>query len=458
MNKKEYQKEINQIEASDEFKKKTITFLLEELEAENKNVEKKEEKKKIIWFTPKKVTAAIVTVAVFGASAVVVNSITSMQKSVEILQKQTNFGTETFEGEELLPNLQATQVYGENFSDYFSPQFSLQVTENAVAPDEAAQESEAEVGEKVIPQNQWPSKKLEYVGIFAKDIVQDLGIQDIALEENTIFPIYKNNFQQTKTGYVPDGLSQQDMENILYEQAAALTMEVQSIEPQSVAMNEGQTAQGLDKVVGTTTNQDTITVYRNGKVEIVYAVPLILSIGTRPDSEKELAMQQEYLDLLMQEYQSLLAGMVSPTGKLTKNYEQDGTINWGYQIYEAGNTTQVEKLIGENFTKLNFAFDNEGKLKQINMQRVGVLTEIDELEIKTQEIAKQELINNEGFTFYTQDVELNESQIAGVELIYWDMPTGQYNMPYYKFYVAQESLDNQAEGLTRYIEYYVSAI
>lgn len=471
MNKDDYKKELDQIKASEEFKKKTIALLEEELEVQEKAEKQEPKKKKIIWFTPQKITAAIVAVSLVGFSAVIVKSVTGMQKSIAVLQDETNFNIKTFGGEELAPNMQAATAPEEKQSSYFSPQSmatneAMDTQENAAIPNidiaqqseqtEAALQEDAEKPKTVT--NPWPSKNSDYMGIFSRDILEDLAIKPIVVDENFVFPVYKNNYQQTKTGYIPEGISQQEMESILYEQAEVLAMSIQKTEVQSIAMNEGQSAQGIDKVVGTTTNQDTITVYRNGKVEIIYSVPLILEIGPKPEPEEDAESQQEYASLLMEEYHPLLVGMISPALKLTKSYMAEGATTWNYEVVEQGNKTEVEKMIGENFTKLTFEFTSDGGLKQMTMERAGVLTITEKSSLKTQEQAKQELLANEGFTFYEQEAEITVENIAATELIYWNLPTMQYIIPYYKFYVKQEPEENQAQEIIKYIEYYVPAI
>lgn len=463
LNKKDYKKELNKIVASDSFKEKTLSKLQQEIDdlEQEEQLKKQKEKKKIRIFTPRKIITLAATAVVFLGGAYIVNTLQQIQKSITVLQEETNFGPEIFNGQALEPKIEVASFPKENTSNYFIKQ--IVESQQTIQPEQATKakeftskditmETQQETQPIIV---QWPQKDENYIGIYTNNIQEEVNNIPAEISEISTLPMYINPFQQTQTGYIPNGLSQQEMQDIMNEQAKTLNMSIKDFEAESVLISQDQEAQGLYKLIGKTTNDDRIVVYRNGMVEIEYAVPLILGIGKPPEKKANKQNHLEYTNSLIQLYQNLLAGMELPQGQAIEIYSANGEQNWQYKVVDAGIGTVGHRLLSQNTANLSFSFTQEGTLQGMTLQRTVEEAIVPEYQLLSQEQAVEKALAGAGFTYSTKDLQITQETIAAVELMYWNIFTEPYILPYYKFYI---EVENESNELKQYIEYYVLAI
>ncbi|MDL2323852.1 hypothetical protein LJC61_01695 [Ruminococcaceae bacterium OttesenSCG-928-A16] len=458
MRHQDYKDELQKIQASEAFKAKTKQMLLAELETPTPE---EPAKPKTAWFTPRRIVATAAAVVVLAGGVVAVRGVfSSLNSSMATIQQG-----QAFFNEATAATGAASVPAGNQPSGYFAPQ-QPQAPQQQAAPKMAALSpyegmpngdslpdlpaaAQAEEGQ----QKELAQLQLDDIQNYTNDWALQAG-EEVPF---TTLPVYRKMLQQTATGYVPSGLSQQQMEEVLYEQAAALGLYVQRVEPQNIEMETGGVQQGLYTVTGTVAGGTTLTVWRSGQVQVQFGQPVNPAAGQAPATGDEMQAHLQYLQALITEYTPLLSGMQTPTAMVTHQQSAAGA-QWCYWVYDAGGTAEGA-LLNRSLAGVQFAFNSDGLLTELNMRRAELLELVAETPVLTVAEAETILLAGQGAALAGAQQPPTKQNIAKVDLVYDDDPTAQYIVPFYKFYVEVPGEESTADNdLKTYQEWLVPAV
>lgn len=460
MQSQRYKQELDNIQASEEFKENTKELLRLELQQPAPQEEQEPAKKRIqVLLRPRRIAAvAAAVVLLVGSVAVLKNAASflgeqyggAMQKAAALPEAAFQYST--------------ANEAGARASTYFSGG----VAEDAALTDGALNEPQpaggvADSGKKSF--EELPRIVLEtpvqgQSGVFYQYGIENV-LSDWPLDEAEAapqaLPVYSNTYRQTSSGYVPDGLSQTEMEALLWEQAQALALEIEAgeLETGYVPTEVGGEATGLYSVAATAADATTITVLRSGEVNIVFGSPLVPGAGTAPGAEEGLPEHEAYLDKLIQEYSLILGGMQSPRGVAAQTRKADGTPAWTYWVYDEKEDQPWALYLNRSTSGLLFTVDEAGRLAGLTLRRADTLPQKGKCPVIARQSAEQRLLAGDGYSFAEGAKTPTQGQIAQTDLIYLYIPEAQFVLPHYKFYI---ETGKAGDGLAQYTEWYLPAV
>lgn len=464
MQKNIYKKELNQIEASEEFKTRTKKFLAQQLEQADAQAKTHP---KAVWFSPRRIAGMAAALAVLVVGGLVLkNTIATLQDKIANIQEQKQF-LAMMDGTGMVESSLATAEPKQSW--YFAPAALLKEAgsqvPNAALPSAAAAPAPraaletapaAEEAEELpLLPVEWPAwiTGADATCLYQKGIEEHLS--DWPQSEPVALPVYRNTKRQSSQGYLPSGPAQPALEALIAEQAAALNQSIQEYTATSIPTEEEGETQGLYSVTGTAQNGTTFTALRNEQVEIVFAAPLPLAATAQED----MAAHQSTLQTLMQEYAPLLHGMKNPTGVVVLNRNAAGEPFWTYQVYDKIEESDAAFYAGRSLSGLWFVTNAEGQLTGLTMRRAGVQQPVGMYPLLPLQKAKEKLLAGEGISPMEGAAPQKMEQIAKVEIVYLENPEAQFLLPFYKFYVAvSPQPEGLPQGLESFAEWIVPAV
>lgn len=137
------------------------------------------------------------------------------------------------------------------------------------------------------------------------------------------------------------------------------------------------------------------------------------------------------------------------------DYDVDGKEQrYSLSLYEGGGSDK-ESILKFNLSPVLFGGDEEGRLETVSVNRADETQKVGDYPIISAAEAKQRLLDGKYITTVTKEVDITESNIGKVELVYRRELSDSYIMPYYRYYVY---LSQSKDNLRTYGIYYVSAI
>ncbi len=261
-------------------------------------------------------------------------------------------------------------------------------------------------------------------------------------------PVFKNGSYDPSGASVPVGLSEQEMMEIAAESALTLRVEILSTDSTE------------DKVVGNT-DSGKLTVFADGTLMYEPAetieLPEEYRIAFDDATEPEAKAVMEYL---AEQYATIL-DYKNPVIAMSGDYSFSGDYTRRCRIYDAGESV-VESMLNYWFNYGQFLLDDDGKLWMIRIFDALCKAEtIGDYPLISLREARDKLLNGQYETNVPMAVQ-GEEYIAKVELCYRPGSMEEYLLPYYRFYVELQDMDEEqmtfANGLKTYGIYYVPAI
>lgn len=308
----------------------------------------------------------------------------------------------------------------------------------------------------------WESRGLgggDSDGIYGITAADDRGNPWDKNMELTSLPVFKN-LKYLLSGVATDGLSEEQMEQKLYDTAEKLNVEVNEVSSQSYEQNElPYTLNGYGEKIR-------IEVYGNGQVSVdvlppwkakesynegegILKLPEDLS-GDVTDEDKA----RKIMNFLAKEYEELLN--FSDPQKITyAETDLNGTKQWHFIIYDKGRDYE-EDLLNYNFQKAEFYVEN-GWVTFIRIDDyLSVMEEIGDYPLISEKEAEEKLMKGEYESGIGGKYPFDEDDVESVELLYVN-GLGEYVIPYYVFHVRYD-YDGAEEEAEFYHDCYVPAI
>ena len=126
--------------------------------------------------------------------------------------------------------------------------------------------------------------------------------------------------------------------------------------------------------------------------------------------------------------------------------------------FDSGDT--VQKIINYNFYKTYFTPNDNGELELINTDLPDLGNKIGNYPVISPDKAKELLYDGKYVTSSPTAIKKSD-KTAQTELVYRFAPWEKYYIPYYRFFVAEESTGNESlkkQGFKIYCAYYVPAV
>ena len=120
----------------------------------------------------------------------------------------------------------------------------------------------------------------------------------------------------------------------------------------------------------------------------------------------------------------------------------------------------VQKIINYNFYKTRFTPNDNGELEQISTDLPNLGDKIGNYPVISPDKAKELLYDGKYVTSSPTAIKKSD-KTAQTELVYRFAPWEKYYIPYYRFFVAEESTGNESlkkQGFKIYCAYYVPAV
>lgn len=271
-------------------------------------------------------------------------------------------------------------------------------------------------------------------------------------------PVWAN---PTRNGAgAPWGLAEEEMSERLERAAAALGVEILDVEEDRAAdSGDPDVPQGaLCFLRAKTSGNQTLTVYGNGAVEVVFGDPVALPEGySFTYSHTGTAQAEKTLAYLTEEYAALL-GFEEPRAVSPADYSFNGEQNRQYFVYDAAGDREKE-LVSYHFRRAWFSPDDEGRLWILRVyDGLCVGEKLGDYPIRSQAEARKALLKGDCQSAETEPFP-GEEAIRGVELVYSSGVTDPNWMPYYRYWVEIPPLtEDLPQGLRTYASYYVPAV
>ena len=265
--------------------------------------------------------------------------------------------------------------------------------------------------------------------------------EDISI---TTLPVYKNVgvFDIKLNKY--KGLSEEEMKDEAKKTATYLGEQINNISAEY----------GINSIIADCDNLK-IQVYPSKEIVITFNPPTKLPQGysfTR--SENDISQRSKTLDYLIKQYSNIV-DMEKPVQSISCRYDCYGIKEFDYKAFD-GSGDYLDQILGYNFDRINFYPDDDGNLFLMRRKNADLSQKIGDYPAISVEEARQLLLNKRYLTSVPFDLP-GEEYIAKVELIYRDFYDDEYHLPYYKFWV--ELPEQQLEiGLKTFGAYYVPAI
>lgn len=201
-----------------------------------------------------------------------------------------------------------------------------------------------------------------------------------------------------------------------------------------------------------------IIAFSDGDVVINFLTPSKLpeniSFGYG-DKVKTLKEAKDATEYLMNKYKDVI-GLKAPVLATSGDYNFDGeTRTWHYNCYE-GDGDLTSDILNYNFRKVQFCPDDFGNLISIGISSKDLSKELGDYPIISKEEATK-LLTQGNYSTTVPEAFPGEEYIKKVEITYNSDMFNEVLMPFYRFYVEVPALQ-QENGLKTYGMYDVPAV
>ena len=254
-------------------------------------------------------------------------------------------------------------------------------------------------------------------------------------------PVYWDTCYRAQNGAVIGGFSEPAMKEQMQTVATALsiTLSVYTFDAREL----------VPQLVGTTNEEDvTITMTALGFMRVEYKAALSPSAGSPPRTSEEAAEHTAYAADLLKEFTPLFAAMQQPAPHVSLRFDEDGNAAWRYTVYDSGGALG-EQLRSLAFSAVDILLTDNGRVGGFALRFTDFTSPITEYPLLTYEDAASLLAEGQGVSLSGYEYP-GADYLAGGHIAYFSTLEGTLLMPYYEFYCRLPDADgDDAYGVWR---------